>query len=97
MRLRTSADGICELRSRADNDLTTRFAAVATAIAKAIGRHEAVLDGEVCALDDDGRPSFSAMQQGSGPLVYYAFDLLALDGEQLVDLPSPSGGSVCSA
>ncbi len=79
-------DGICELRSRADNDLTTRFAAVATAIAKAIGRHEAVLDGEVCALDDEGRPSFSAMQQGSGPLVYYAFDLLALDGEPLVDL-----------
>ena len=80
-------DGICELRSRADNDLTTRFATVATAIAKTVGRHAAVLDGEVVALDDDGRPSFSAMQQGSGPLVYYVFDLLELDGEQLVDLP----------
>ena len=32
-------------------------------------------------------PSFSAMQQGHGPLVYYAFDLLELDGEPLVDEP----------
>jgi bifunctional non-homologous end joining protein LigD len=79
-------DGICELRSRADNDLTTRFAAVATAIVKAAGRHEAVLDGEICALDEEGRPSFSAMQQGSGKLVYYTFDLLELDGQPLVDL-----------
>src|SRR5262249_15072809 len=79
-------DGICELRSRADNDLTTRFSPVATAIVKVVGKREAVLDGEVCALDDEGRPSFSAMQQGTGKLVYYAFDLLELDGESLVEL-----------
>src|SRR5262249_11136809 len=49
-------DGVCTLRSRAGNDLTTRFAAVATAIAKATAPHEAVVDGEVCALDESGRP-----------------------------------------
>ena len=46
----------------------------------------AVIDGEVCRLDARGRPSFSEMQQGSGRLVYYAFDCLELDGEPLVDL-----------
>ena len=65
--------GKCELRSRNDNDLTARFSAVAQAIADAVAS-DAVLDGEVCALDERGRPSFSAMQQGSGRLVYYAFD-----------------------
>ena len=44
-----------------------------------------MLDGEVCALDEQGRPSFSAMQPGTGRLVYYAFDLLEADGEPLVD------------
>ena len=48
-----------------------------------------MLDGEVCALDEDGRSSFSAMQQGKAgtPFVYYAFDVLEVDGEPLVDLP----------
>jgi bifunctional non-homologous end joining protein LigD len=46
-----------------------------------------VLDGEVCALDEEGRSSFSVMQQGKGPLVYYAFDVLEVDGEPLLELP----------
>jgi bifunctional non-homologous end joining protein LigD len=48
-----------------------------------------VLDGEICALDEAGRSSFSAMQQGKAgtPLVYYVFDLLEVEGEPLVDLP----------
>ena len=79
--------GGCVLRSRADNDLTERFFAVADEIARAVGRRDAVLDGEVCALDEQGRPSFSAMQTGSGHRVYYAFDLLELDGRSLVDEP----------
>jgi bifunctional non-homologous end joining protein LigD len=79
--------GTCTLRSRNDNDLTARFSAVAAALARAVAPHEAVIDGEVCALDDRGRPSFSAMQQGSSRLVYYAFDCLDVDGEALVDLP----------
>ena len=50
---------------------------------------DCVLDGEVCALDELGRPSFSAMQQSKPgtPIVYEAFDLLELEGESLVDLP----------
>jgi bifunctional non-homologous end joining protein LigD len=79
--------GDTTLLSRNDNDLTQRFSNVAKEISKAVKSPNAVLDGEVCALDEQGRSSFSAMQQGSGPLVYYAFDLLELDGEPLIDLP----------
>ena len=78
-----------KLVSRKGNDLTERFATVAKEIAKAVKTPDCVLDGEVCALDEQGRSSFSAMQQGKPgtPLVYYVFDLLELEGEQLVDLP----------
>jgi len=79
--------GDVELRSRNDKDLTQRFAHVAREIAKAVKSPNAVLDGEVCALDEQGRASFSEMQKGSSTLVYYVFDLLELDGEPLVDLP----------
>jgi bifunctional non-homologous end joining protein LigD len=77
------------LTSRNGNDLTTRFEHVAKELAKAVKTPDAVLDGEVCALDDEGRSSFSAMQQGKPgtPIVYYVFDLLELEGEPLVDLP----------
>src|SRR5207302_2104437 len=77
------------LTSRNGNDLTARFEHVAKEIAKAVKTPDCVLDGEVCALDDEGRSSFSAMQQGKAgtPVVYYAFDLLELEGESLVELP----------
>ncbi len=78
--------GKCELRSRNGNDLTGRFSAVAHAVADAIVR-DAVVDGEVCALDDRGHPSFSAMQQGSGRLVYYTFDCLEAGGVPVVARP----------
>jgi bifunctional non-homologous end joining protein LigD len=80
-------EGECRLLSRNENDLTERFAEVARAVVRAAKSPNAVLDGEVCALDERGRASFSAMQRGTGTLVYYAFDLLELDGEPLVDLP----------
>ena len=47
------------LTSRNGNDLTTRFEHVAKEIAKAVKTPDCVLDGEVCALDDTGRSSFS--------------------------------------
>src|SRR5436309_1055017 len=70
-------------------DLAARFELVAKEIAKAAKTPDCVLDGEVCALDESGRSSFSAMQQGKSgtPLVFYVFDLLELEGEPLVDLP----------
>jgi bifunctional non-homologous end joining protein LigD len=81
--------GEATLVSRNGNDLTQRFLNVAKELAKAIKTPDCVLDGEICALDEQGRPSFSAMQQGKPgtPIVYEIFDLLELDGEPLVDLP----------
>lgn len=59
-----------------------------------ISAQSAVIDGEIVALDGEGRPSFSLMQerlsnpgdksQARIPIVYYAFDLIYLDGYSLV-------------
>jgi bifunctional non-homologous end joining protein LigD len=80
-------EGEARLVSRRGNDLTERFESIAKAVEKALKTPDCVLDGEVCALDDQGRSSFSAMQQGTGPLVYYVFDVLELEGEQLLERP----------
>ena len=79
--------GEAKLVSRRGNDLTQRFAPVAKELAKALRTPDAVVDGEVVALDGDGRASFSAMQQGSTRLAYEVFDVLEVDGEPVVDLP----------
>jgi bifunctional non-homologous end joining protein LigD len=83
------AGGEATLTSRRGNDLTERFRGVASALEAAVRTPDAVLDGEVCALDDRGRSSFSAMQQAKPgtSIVYYVFDVLEVDGEPLVDLP----------
>ena len=75
--------------SRRWEDYTQRFPGVARALPSALKSPDFVVDGEVCALDDQGRPSFSAMQQGKPetPIVYFVFDLLEVDGEPLIDLP----------
>jgi bifunctional non-homologous end joining protein LigD len=83
------AGGEAELRTRKDQDYTERFANVAKELTKALKTPDCVVDGEVCALDEEGRPSFSAMQQRKPgtPIVYYVFDLLEVDGEPVIDLP----------
>ncbi|HWL32895.1 MAG TPA: DNA ligase D [Gaiellaceae bacterium] len=83
----TIAGGEVELTSRNGNSLTARFESVARAVVQAVKTPDCVLDGEVCALDDRGRASFSAMQQGSGPLVLYLFDVLEIEGKPLLELP----------
>jgi bifunctional non-homologous end joining protein LigD len=85
----TVAGGEPELRTRKDQDYTQRFENVAKEVAKALKTPDCVVDGEVCALDEEGRPSFSAMQQGKRgtPIVYYVFDLLEVEGDPSVDLP----------
>jgi bifunctional non-homologous end joining protein LigD len=80
-------NGEARLVSRRGNELTGRFPEVAKALEKAVRSPECVVDGEVCALDEDGRPSFSAMQQGQRTLVYAVFDVLEVDGVPVVDLP----------
>jgi bifunctional non-homologous end joining protein LigD len=79
--------GEVKLLSRNGNDLTERFAPVAKELVKALRTPDAVVDGEVVALDEHGRASFSAMQQGSTRLAYEVFDVLEADGESLVELP----------
>ncbi len=85
--LATVAGDITTLRSRNGNDLTARFGGVAAAISRAVGRADAVLDGEICALDESGRSGFGLLQRGEGTTVFVAFDLLELAGESLLDLP----------
>ncbi len=83
------SQGEAVLASRNRNDLTQRFPTIPKELAKALKTPDCVLDGEVCALDEFGRSSFSAMQQGKpgAAIVYFVFDLLELEGEPLVDLP----------
>lgn len=57
-------DGRIHLRSRNDNDFSGRYPSVVRALAKLPG--DTVIDGEIVAIDPDGRPSFNALQnQGS--------------------------------
>jgi len=81
--------GDVELVSRNGNSLTERFADVAKAIAKATRTPNCVLDGEVCAIGEDGRATFSAMQQGKPGTrhIYVAFDVLEVEGEPLLETP----------
>ncbi|HZD95374.1 MAG TPA: non-homologous end-joining DNA ligase, partial [Candidatus Sulfotelmatobacter sp.] len=85
------------LVSRNQNDLTGEFPEIAEAL-RSLPVENAIIDGEVVALDEEGRPSFSLMQQRTGmthpvartsrdrsvAIVYYAFDLLYLNGYNLM-------------
>ena len=86
-------NGKARLVSRNQNDLTPRYPELKD-LPQFINAKNAILDGEVVALDEQGRASFSLMQQRTGfrpggrratanadvPVLYYAFDLLYLDG-----------------
>ena len=75
--------GAAKLFSRNGNDLTGNCATIATAAAD-IPASDAVLDGEIVVPGRNGIPNFlelrSAMTRGQSRLLYYAFDLLYLDG-----------------
>ena len=61
------------------------------AAARRLQAHQVVIDGEIVAVDEQGRPSFQALQhRGTHPkhsIVFYAFDLLHLNGEDTTALP----------
>src|ERR1700757_4250294 len=79
--------GDVQLRSRNDNDFTVRYAGIAKALASM--PDETVIDGEVVALDENGKPSFNTLQNyGSGlPLHFFMFDLLILKGKDVMGEP----------
>jgi bifunctional non-homologous end joining protein LigD len=94
-------NGGLRLVSRNQNDMTALYPELKD-LPGSVQAKAVVLDGEVVAIDEQGRPSFSLMQQRTGirhgrfrapgrtevPVLYYAFDLLYLDGYDLrrVDL-----------
>ncbi len=82
-------DGGVSLYSRNLISLNRKFFPVTDSLKKF--RFEAVLDGEIVVVDDQGRPDFQMLQNysktESGPLVYYVFDLLHFQGHDLTGLP----------
>jgi bifunctional non-homologous end joining protein LigD len=95
-----SEPGRMRLHSRNLLDITPRYPEVGR-LNRALSHHRAVLDGEIVALDAEGKPSFGALQRrmhvGSestvrrlakeAPVTYVIFDLLWLDGHSLMDMP----------
>jgi bifunctional non-homologous end joining protein LigD len=92
--------GRLRLQTRNLNEVTAQYPEVKR-ITRALGSHDAVLDGELVVFDENGRPSFELLQQRihntdpnvvrrrmeSHPVVYVVFDLLHLDGEDLTCEP----------
>src|SRR5438093_603125 len=77
------------LASRNLKNITRQFPGVADAVSR-IRAKSALIDGEIVALHADGRPSFQALHHWSLEglsLVYYVFDLLHLNGRDLMRLP----------
>lgn len=79
--------GKVHLRSRNDNDFNGRYPRIVKALAPM--PDETVIDGEVVALDPDGRPSFNLLQNYSdgAPLHYFIFDLLVFGGRDVMSKP----------
>jgi bifunctional non-homologous end joining protein LigD len=77
--------------SRNQKDLGKKFTNIRDSIA-ALDVQDAIIDGEIVALDDKGRPSFQLLQGFDmglvrSPIVFYVFDLLRLNGKDLRGLP----------
>ncbi len=86
--LAIKSGGKVQLRSRNDNDFTERYSPIAAALGSM--PDETVLDGEVAALDEEGRPFFNLLQNygsADAPLVYFVFDLLILTGQNVMTKP----------
>jgi bifunctional non-homologous end joining protein LigD len=82
-------DGSVSLYSRKGISFNKKFFPITEALRKL--RFDAVLDGEIVTVDDQGRPDFQTLQHyqdsGSGHLLYYVFDLLYFRGHDLTALP----------
>ena len=83
--------GRAQLLTRTGLDWTDKYPSIITALANVKAR-TAYIDGELCGVDDAGLPSFAQTQAATdgergARLVYYAFDLLHLDGRDISGLP----------
>src|SRR4051794_19496377 len=80
------------LISRNQKDLSAAYPEIVAAV-RQLPMHAGVLDGEIVAIDANGRPSFQGLQplgrsgRALRPVYYFAFDLLNLDGKALLRLP----------
>jgi len=77
------------LYTRNGNDWTTQFGAIREPLA-GLTKGSALIDGELCAFDREGHTDFSTLKNALStgePLVYFVFDLLEEDGEDLTRLP----------
>ena len=78
-----------ELKSRNDNSFDAKFYPVHKALLE--WNINALVDGEVVVLDEDGNPNFGALQnwrsEADGALYFYVFDLLWINGKDLMQLP----------
>jgi bifunctional non-homologous end joining protein LigD len=95
-----SEPGRLSFITRNGNDVSAAYPELRP-LNRALGSHAAILDGEVVAFDEQGKPSFQALQSrmhlrgetavkrraAERPVVYVIFDLLWLDGHSLLDLP----------
>ncbi len=52
-----------------------------------INAQSAVLDGEIVVFDDDGRPTFEGLQRHDTQVMFQAFDLLSVDGHDVISMP----------
>jgi len=82
-------NGQVDLRSRKNNSFNKQFDTIQKALAE--WNINAVIDGEVVVLNDEGKPDFNKIQlwdtQREGHLVYYVFDLLWIDGLNIMNEP----------
>jgi bifunctional non-homologous end joining protein LigD len=84
--------GKAKLFTRKGLDWTGKFSAIAKAATRL---SDCIIDGEICALDHNGAPDFAALQAAlsddkSDPLIFFAFDLLFAEDEDLRPLPLSS-------
>jgi DNA ligase D-like protein (predicted ligase) len=80
--------GKVHLRSRSDNDFNRRYPEFVKGLAKL--PDETVIDGELIALDDEGRPSFNILQNYASsqvPILYFVFDVMVLSGRDVMREP----------
>jgi bifunctional non-homologous end joining protein LigD len=98
LQLRRDDQAVC-LRSRPGRNRTEEFPELA-AIARVLGRHQVLLDGELVCLGADGKPDFASLRRRlrapadgarqhaeRAPATFLAFDLLHLDGRSTRELP----------